>query len=565
MRSTNLSGSQELHSAHEISGRRGTFLPLAAGILVLLAGLALGALMQMFPGAWVGLTGADAPARNQMASDVAAVVADGVPRLVSSPGAAAGRERIRALFAPYVALEDHSIKLSRGVAGPVDLVNLVGRIKGTDAAAGTIAVVSHSDSVRVSPGAGDAAAGVAAVAQVVRALALEPPKHDVIVLITDGEEAGLLGARAFMEQHPWAGELQGVLNLDARGAAGPAYVFELGANTQELIPALKRHVRAPRTTSLAAWIYSKMPNGTDFMVFLRAGLTGYNVAFIGDHPAYHTPQDTPERLNPSTLHHYGATALALIRSLDEMGPWQRGQGQMAERAAWTDIAGLWVLSWPERWSALIAFMVSAGVVVPAFWRAARSRASAGAIGFTIGGILVCMTAAGLLGMAVQWGAGSQAITTHTSPGQTLALHTLLWLAAAVLVCCAGALKPVRLAPDECTTFAGVWIVWAVACCASGLLLPAASPLLVIPVACAAVGFALGGKCGTRAAVVWGSLAGTAGGALAWLPLEPAFLDALGLGLAPVTGVRATLLLTPLMPLVALATTGSRTVTPQTQV
>ncbi|MFX9054231.1 M20/M25/M40 family metallo-hydrolase, partial [Acinetobacter baumannii] len=76
--------------------------------------------------------------------------------------------------------------------------NIIGVLQGTDPSLPAIALMAHSDSVPGSPGAADDAAGVSAVLEVVRALkAAGPHRRDVVVIITDGEEAGLLGARAF--------------------------------------------------------------------------------------------------------------------------------------------------------------------------------------------------------------------------------------------------------------------------------------------------------------------------------------------------------------------------------
>ncbi|MFM8642161.1 MAG: M28 family peptidase, partial [Phycisphaerales bacterium] len=110
-----------------------------------------------------------------------------------------------------------------------------------------------------------------------------------------GTERGLLGAQAFMAQPPAAASLRAVVNLDARGAAGPAAIFELGPQSAWLSDVIDGFVPAPRTQSLAVAIYERMPNGTDFTVFLKAGASGFNVAFIGDVAAYHRPEDTVER------------------------------------------------------------------------------------------------------------------------------------------------------------------------------------------------------------------------------------------------------------------------------
>ena len=44
------------------------------------------------------------------------------------------------------------------------------------------------------------------------------PKNDIIILFSDAEELGLLGAQAFVEHHPWAKNIGLVLNFEARGS-----------------------------------------------------------------------------------------------------------------------------------------------------------------------------------------------------------------------------------------------------------------------------------------------------------------------------------------------------------
>lgn len=511
-----------------------------------------------------------------MMRSIEAIVGDRTPRVVNSPGAEAGRARIVALFAEAgVALEAQSIHLVRSRAGELSLTNLVGRIPGTDPAAGAIAVVSHSDSVPGSPGAGDAASGVAAVLEVAYALRDAPPRHDVVVLITDGEEAGLLGADVFMTQHPWAPELKGVLNIDARGAAGPAFVFELGPDTIDLVGRMRQHVAAPRTTSLAAWVYDRMPNGTDFMVFRKGGLTGYNLAFIGDFAAYHTPQDAPERLNPSTIHHYGHAALGLIRALDDMpgnavaaaavttpetGLSKPLLALAPERAAWSDIAGVFIVSWPESIGPLLACLATVLVLAQAFGRAARNVGAVRAIGYMVGAAVVCLVAAALLGWGAQAGAKAMAVSMRSAPERTTALNVLLWASAAALLVGAAVVVSRRAASSAATAFAAVWTVWSVAACASAFLLPAFAPLLVLPVFAAGLGALVASRSSVRIMVIAGSLAGLAASVLVWVPLEPAFLDALGMSLAPATGARAALVMLPAVPLVLLASrrVGART-------
>lgn len=106
--------------------------------------------------------------------------------------------------------------------------NVVARLAGTQPGQ-AILLVAHYDSVPTGPGASDDASAVAALLETARALKAGPPlRNDVIFLFSDCEETGLHGARAFVNQHPWAHEAKVVLNFDARGNSGPVYMFQTG-------------------------------------------------------------------------------------------------------------------------------------------------------------------------------------------------------------------------------------------------------------------------------------------------------------------------------------------------
>ena len=95
--------------------------------------------------------------------------------------------------------------------------NVLIRIKGINNKK-AILITAHYDSVANAPGASDDGTAVAAMLENLRILkASEPLKNDVIFLFSDGEEPGLLGAKAFVDEHPWAKEVGAVLNFEARG------------------------------------------------------------------------------------------------------------------------------------------------------------------------------------------------------------------------------------------------------------------------------------------------------------------------------------------------------------
>ncbi len=195
--------------------------------------------------------------------------------------------------------------------------NIVARWRGSGPAGKKALLLSaHYDSVRAGPGAGDDASGVASILESLRALkAGPPPERDAIVLINDGEEIGLFGAEVFAEEHPWAKDVGVVLNLDARGNSGPAYMFETSDGNGWLIGQLARALPHPMATSMTFEVYRLMPNNTDLTVYKKHGMPGMNFAFVGGLKYYHSPEDTPANLDPRTLQHQGENLLAMARHL----------------------------------------------------------------------------------------------------------------------------------------------------------------------------------------------------------------------------------------------------------
>lgn len=200
------------------------------------------------------------------------------------------------------------------VAGTVQ--NIVARLKGNSGGPDAVALVAHYDSVPAGPGAGDDGAGVATLLETLRALRAGPSlKNDIVFLMTDGEEDGLLGASAFAAEHPWAKDVRVVVNFEARGNAGASQLFETSVGNGRLVQIFAQAAPHPEGSSLTYEIYQHMPNDTDMTIFKRAGDAGLNFAFIGNWDAYHTPLDNPQLLDRSSLQQHGENALALARSL----------------------------------------------------------------------------------------------------------------------------------------------------------------------------------------------------------------------------------------------------------
>src|SRR6266508_6906733 len=129
--------------------------------------------------------------------------------------------------------------------------------------------VAHYDSVRTGPGASDDGAGVATMLECAGVLRSERSRNLIGFLITDGEEAGLLGAEAFVRD-PSSARVRAIVNVENRGTSGSSFLFETSKDNRDLVPLFNRLLR-PITTSLFYTVYTLLPNDTDATVFKRAG------------------------------------------------------------------------------------------------------------------------------------------------------------------------------------------------------------------------------------------------------------------------------------------------------
>ena len=200
-------------------------------------------------------------------------------------------------------------------AACAEVENLIGIIPGKTNAP-YLALMAHYDSVPMAPGAGDDGAGVVAILEAARVLKLEAPyDYPIMLLLTDAEENGLIGAEAFFGQHPLAKEVGVVLNIEGSGTAGGSMVFRTSENNELLIKSLSHEHDHAYGFSLANEIFKRMPNDTDFSVAMRANIPGMDFAFVGERNHYHTPNDNVENLDIRTIQHHGENILSASRDL----------------------------------------------------------------------------------------------------------------------------------------------------------------------------------------------------------------------------------------------------------
>ena len=208
-------------------------------------------------------------------------------------------------------------------------VNLLGRIRGSIEPESVILVTAHYDHLgvrrgQIYPGADDNASGVAAMLAVARYFRAHPPRHSLLFVAFDAEEAGLQGAQAFVENPPLP--LQAMLldvNFDmvSHNDVGEIYVSGTHAN-----PQLRAVVDSVRAKSEATLLY-----GHDRPGFYRAQEDWTNqsdqgpfhakdIPFlyfgVADHDDYHRPTDTFDHINPVFFAAVTDAAIDVVAALD---------------------------------------------------------------------------------------------------------------------------------------------------------------------------------------------------------------------------------------------------------
>ncbi len=191
--------------------------------------------------------------------------------------------------------------------------NLVAKIPGTNPG-GAVLIVAHYDSVPSGPGAGDNAASVAAILETIRALTAGPAlRNDLIVLFTDGEELGRLGAAGFVETYPALRNIKVALNFSMRGDQGPSSMFQPGTQDWWLADRLAAAAPYPRRSSIAPVLNPGAPRETDLDVFLDAGIDGMTFGALRGITRYHTQLDNADLLDQRSLQDQGMRALSMAR------------------------------------------------------------------------------------------------------------------------------------------------------------------------------------------------------------------------------------------------------------
>jgi len=506
--------------------------------------------------------GADAPADEfssaRARSLLQKLVGDGVPHPVGSAQSAVVRARIVSELTQL----GYQPQVRGGFACDAygtcaEVKNVVARLNGQEAGP-AVMVAAHYDSVPAGPGASDDGVGAASVLEIARALKMSaPPRHPVIFLLDEGEEAGLLGAAAFVRDDPWAKDVRAAVNMDNRGTSGPSAMFETGSANGWLMRMYARAVQHPDATSIFYAVYKLLPNDTDFTVFKRAGYQGFNFAFIGDVAHYHTSLDDFANASANSIQQEGGSALTTLRALANSNLQFGGDSE----AVFFDLFGWKTIWWPAQKTIYFVALSLALLVIEIviLLRCEQMRMKNflwGVVGWP-----VMIIASGIFGGILYFllraaGALSTPWVAHPAP-MLIAFWALGFLVATTL-----GLTFWRFA-GFWGLWSGVWIWWVMAAVVLGLLAPAYSYIFVVPALAAGVcGLAIifergdGGFAGAVATIVPAIVAAAIAIEAIWF-----LYDALGGISLIVIAVLVALISTPVAPLAGTVSAGKRWLVP----
>lgn len=297
------------------------------------------------------------------------------PHVVGSQANAVVRDRVMAYFetAGYQPELQTTFHCNPMLGGCAWLQNIIATKPGA-AGGHAVLVTAHYDSVWTGPGAADDGAAVAAILEIARMAADFPPfENDVVFLISDGEEAGLIGAHAFAETHPLFQKVKAVVNLEARGVTGPSGMFETGDGNRSVIRMFSKGVPRPVGNSLVYEMYRRMPNDTDYTVYKQRGVMGLNFAFGQGAALYHSALDDVNHLDLGSLQHHGDNAWGMLKALGE-----RDLNTVTHRedAGYIDLFGARLIHYPVSIAGGLALVLGVWVMLAiglAFRREFRYR------------------------------------------------------------------------------------------------------------------------------------------------------------------------------------------------
>ncbi len=216
----------------------------------------------------------------------------------------------------------------------VDGRNVLGLVEGTDPdlKEQVVVVSAHLDHLppaadgKIFPGANDNASGAAALLEIARVVAAEPPRRSVLFAVFTGEEGGSMGARYFLTRGSVdRTRIVADLNMDMIGwtedgasADRPHFALDSGRVTPSFTRIIETvNERMERWPLI--YVHPRNLGSSDHYVFDATGIPAVNF-YSGRVSDTHKPTDTPDRLDYDKMAHIARLVLAVTLEIANREP-----------------------------------------------------------------------------------------------------------------------------------------------------------------------------------------------------------------------------------------------------
>ncbi|KXH66633.1 peptidase family M28 [Colletotrichum salicis] len=210
---------------------------------------------------------------------------------------------------------------------------------------GGVLVNAHYDSVSTGYGATDDGMGCVSVLQMLNYFTSpgQQPKRGIVLLLNNGEEDGLYGARAY-HYSPLYYFTTSFVNLEGAGAGGRAILFR---TTDLEVSKAYAHAPHPFGSVVAAdgFKLRAIKSETDYKVWVENfGQRGLDIAFYRPRARYHTNQDDTRHASQDSLWHMLSNGLAAVDSLQKTSgsfTGKRNDGDKKKVSSGSGTEGVW--------------------------------------------------------------------------------------------------------------------------------------------------------------------------------------------------------------------------------
>ncbi|MCJ8166697.1 M28 family peptidase [Pontibacter sp. E15-1] len=268
----------------------------------------------------------------QLLHDVRVLSADSMEgRLSGSKGSKMAQAYILGRFRqlglkPYGQGYTQHFKIENDKNPVVQATNLIAYLPGSTAKA--IVITAHYDHVGIQKGevyngADDNASGVGALLAIADYFARHKPQHTLIFAVLDGEEMGLQGANAFLENPPVPlHQLLLNVNMDMLSINDKGELYASGtSHYPSLVPFLRQVKALPQARlvlghDLPEQGHDDWTSQSDHFQFHKRGIP-YVYFGVEDHPHYHQPSDTYAQVNKAFYPAAAALVLDFVRIMDK--------------------------------------------------------------------------------------------------------------------------------------------------------------------------------------------------------------------------------------------------------